>query len=248
MKYLYALLGCVACLSSNIHATPSSVFFTNCTTNIQDANTVNFGVYNFFSVYSGRGHNNFFAPDIGLEAGVCKFGPFAAEVGIDYIGGTDDPLFFNAKVGINENTLFAHAPAFNIGIFNVGTRTHGSGKTNQNIVDAIVGKTLPDSLGGGNVYAGVFSGSKTMGKDRQGVMVAFVQNFYAARDTDGKLYHKWQLAADYASGKNTIGGGGIGIGYYFTPRISLLTGPCWYNDKKLNHGRFKWSVQLDIEI
>ena len=247
MNYLTSIF-CLALLTSQLQATPSSTFFTNCTTSIQEDKTVHLGVDNFFTVYNGRGHNSSLAPDIGPEFGVFKYESISAEAGIDYLGGTDDPFFFNAKVGIDENALFPNAPAFNIGIFNVGTRTHGTGKTNQNIVDAILGKTLPDLLGGGNIYAGVFSGSRTMGKNRQGVMVAYTRNFYLTKDPSGTEYYKWQFAADYASGKNTIGGGGVGMYYYFTPRISLLTGPVWYNDKILNNSRFKWSIQFDYDF
>jgi len=55
------------------------------------------------------------------------------------------------------------------------------------------------------------------------------------------------LAADYASGKNYIGGGGFGMYHYFTKDISLLTGPVWFNDHAIN-GQWKWTVQLDINF
>lgn len=84
-----------------------------------------------------------------------------------------------------------------------------------------------------------------MGKDQQGVMVGY-QRLFCPEKYQGKTeYHKWIFSADYASGKNIIGGGGFAVGYYFTPDISLLTGPVWFNSKKLN-GNWKWSVQIDI--
>lgn len=58
---------------------------------------------------------------------------------------------------------------------------------------------------------------------------------------------KWVLAGDYASGKNAIGGGSIGVYYYFTKDIALLTGPVWFNDKGINGGT-KATVQLDINF
>lgn len=59
---------------------------------------------------------------------------------------------------------------------------------------------------------------------------------------------KWVLAADYASGRNAIGGGGVGIYYYFTPNISLLTGPVWFNDESINGPSPKLTMQLDINF
>ena len=43
------------------------------------------------------------------------------------------------------------------------------------------------------------------------------------------------------------GGGGVGIYTYFTPDISLLTGPVWFNDTTLN-GNLLWTIQLDINF
>jgi hypothetical protein len=66
-------------------------------------------------------------------------------------------------------------------------------------------------------------------------------------------YDRWlkkdkvQFAADYASGKNYIGGGGVGLYYYFTPNISILAGPVWFNDKGIN-GKMKWTTQLDMNF
>jgi len=47
--------------------------------------------------------------------------------------------------------------------------------------------------------------------------------------------------------KNTIGGGGVGIYYYFKPGISIPTGPVWFNSAKINVN-WKWSVQIDISF
>ncbi len=170
-----------------------------------------------------------------------------AEVGIDYLGGTDDPLFFNIGIGLPEDKLFCHAPSFKVGFFNAGTRYHGHGRTNQNIVDLIIGKSLPDWMGGGRLCIGGFSGSRAMGKNRQGFMVSYQHSFCPAKYCDDKDYFKWVLCADYASGKNTIGGGGVGVYYYFTPNISILTGPVLFNSATIN-GNWKWSVQIDINF
>lgn len=231
---------------TRVVATPSTTYWTPCTTDIQADGVPHIGVDNYFTVFNRRGHGQSFDPDIGLTYGVFSWRDLACEAGIDYLGGADDPLFFNAKIGIAEDKLFPHSPALNIGIFDLGTRTKTDQRTNQNIVDFIIGKSLPDWIGGRIFIAG-YSGSRAMGKDRQGFMIAFDRGFLPTNDCEGKEYHKIVLAADYASGKNTIGGGGVGIYYYFTPDISLLTGPVWFNDAHLN-GSWKWTVQLDINV
>ena len=35
--------------------------------------------------------------------------------------------------------------------------------------------------------------------------------------------------------------------YFFTKNISILTGPVWFNDSKVN-GEQKWTTQLDVNI
>ncbi len=79
-------------------------------------------------------------------------------------------------------------------------------------------------------------------------MVAFDHGFLPVKDKDGNdEYNKLVLAADYASGNNVIGGGGVGVYYYFTKDISLLTGPVWFNEQDIN-GKWKWTIQLDINV
>ena len=68
------------------------------------------------------------------------------------------------------------------------------------------------------------------------------------KDKEGKdEYNRLVLAADYASGNNVLGGGGVGVYYYFTKDISLLTGPVWFNEQDIN-GKWKWTIQLDINV
>jgi hypothetical protein len=200
----------------------------------------------YFSVFNRRGHGSVFPTDFGVTFGVLDWKNIHGEAGIDYLGGTDDPLFFNAKLGLDQDKLFKYAPSLSVGLFNWGTRYHTSGRTNQNIVDGIFGRTLPFGIEG-SIYVGGFHGSKTIGKNRSGVMGAIQLNFKKAKDCHDKEYFRWQFYADYASGKNTIGGGGFALAYYFTPDISLETGPVWFNDASVN-GKWKWSVQAYWDI
>ncbi len=243
MKLLYCLLLTTCSL---LEAGPTCLFWTNCTTDVLPTGTGDIELYNYFSVFNRRGHGSSFAPDVGFSLGIFSWQEWSAEAGIDYLGGTNDPLFFNAKAGIVENKLFSHAPSFSIGIFNVGTRTRTSGRTNQDIVDIVFGKALPKCIGG-TFYVSGFKGNRAMGKNRAGFMVGYTIPWHPAKDCHGTEYEKWAFTADYASGKNTIGGGGFALSHYFNPNICIETGPVWFNSAKIN-GKWKWSVQIYIHL
>ncbi|MBI5560399.1 MAG: hypothetical protein HY883_03920, partial [Deltaproteobacteria bacterium] len=165
---------------------------------------------------------------------------------------------FNAKLGTPEGALFEGSPAINLGIFNAGVdskTSDGDGRTDFNIMDLIVGKTLPGNLG--RVHVGVYQGNKDTlmdkngKKENKGFMIGYDKGFMPAKDAAGE-YNKWVVAADYASGDNAIGGGGIGVYYYFTRSISLLAGPVWFNEPVLVTGnpdaKWVWTTQLDINF
>jgi hypothetical protein len=222
-------------------ATPSSVFWTNCTTDVQPYGTLHFGVDNYFSVGNRTKNGSSFPVDIGLEGGLFSCYGISSEGGVDYLGGVSDPLLFNGKVGVEEGKLFTNAPSFSIGVFDIGTTR----ATNFSVVDAVIGHTLPQNIG--TLYLGVYKGKRALGNRRSGWMVAYQKSFCNCSDAKGTSYAKWQLCADYASGKNAIGGGGFGVTYAFTQAISILTGPVWFTDTRQN-GRWKWSLQLDITL
>lgn len=234
--------------SESLFATPSSTHWTVATTDIQAFGVIHFGVDNYFTVLrKAKNGASSFGTDIGLTIGVLPFEKFQMEVGIDYVEPTDYPVSFNAKVGTSENSFFKGSPALNIGIYNVGTK---KAETNQNILYLLVGKTIPFL---GRLHLGPYLGNrKTLvdkygDKENSGFMIGFDRGFLPKKDRDGNEYNRIVLLADYASGKNFIGGGGFGIAYYFTKDISILTGPVWFNEKDIN-GRWKWTIQLDINL
>jgi hypothetical protein len=224
-----------------------------------------------------NGQFDSFPTDVGLTVGVLPFEKLNLEVGIDglFPGTRISPtmrsignsLLFNAKLGTPEGAFFGSwFPAINVGIFNVGTKSE---VTNMNIVDFIVGKTLGPF---GRIHAGGYYGNPDAVLMREGGckpnprnpalacipgasgelansggMVGYDYGFWKVKDKEGNEYNKWVFAADYASGKNFIGGGGFGMYYFFTKDISLLTGPVWFNDHVIN-GQWKWTTQLDINF
>jgi len=223
-----------------------------------------------------NGQFDSFPTDVGLTVGVLPFEKRNLEVGIDglFPGTRINPalrsignsLLFNAKLGTPEGAFFGDwFPAINVRIFNAGTQAQ---VTNMDIVDFIVGKSL-GSLG--RIHAGGYYGNPDAVLMREGGckpngngplacipgasgelansggMVGYDYGFWKVKDKEGNEYNKWMFAADYASGKNFIGGGGFGMYHFFTKDISLLTGPVWFNDHVIN-GQWKWTVQLDINF
>jgi hypothetical protein len=168
-------------------------------------------------------------------------------------------------------------PALNVGIFNVGTMAEVTdmnivdfivgkslgpfGRIHAGYYYGNPGSALMHQAGCKNGTTNPkFSCNTQFGTDpaipfqddtgrlqNDGALVGYDYGFWKVKDKEGNEYNKWILAADYASGKNFIGGGGVGIYHFFTKDISLLTGPVWFNDKTIN-GQWKWTIQLDINF
>jgi hypothetical protein len=230
-------------------ATPSTTYWTPMTMDIQPYKVVHLGIDNYYTTTKKvvSDEQGAFPTDVGLTVGVLPFEKIQMEIGIDALYPSDNPYYFNAKVGSPEGALFKESPALQVGIFNVGTRNN---VTNQNVVYGVIGKTIPVL---GRLTVGPYAGNskvlvdKNREKENTGYMAAIDHSFMSVKDTAGNEYSKWVVAADYASGKNAIGGGGVGIYYFFTKDISLLTGPVWFNEKAIN-GAMKWTTQLDINF
>jgi len=248
-RILAAASAMVALASSMALATPSTTYWTPMVMDIQGYKSLHLGIDNYFTVdkRASSGDQSAFPTDLGLTIGVLPFEKFQMEIGVDANYPSDNPYMFNAKVGAPEDALFKGAPALQVGIFNVGTKDK---VTNQDVVYGVIGKTIPVL---GRLTAGPYIGNAGTLKningnaENAGFMLAFDRGFFPAKDSAGNEYSKVVLAADYASGKNAIGGGGVGVYYYFTKDISLLTGPVWFNEKAIN-GTWKWTTQLDINL
>jgi hypothetical protein len=237
-------------------ATPSTTYWTPAVIDIQSFGVLHVGVDNYFTTFrkadDGAGA---FPTDSGLTIGILPFEKVQLEVGVDLLEPTDYPIFFNAKIGSPEDVLFKFSPAIQLGMFNVGTHsknTADAGSNNRTDYDigyGLIGKTIPYL---GRLHGGYYYGNKKTllngdgEKANTGYMVAFDHGFFPTKDGSGE-YNKIVLAADYASGKNLIGGGGVGLYYYFTKDVSLLAGPVWFNDEKIN-GKWKITVQFDANV
>lgn len=229
------------------YATPSTTYWTPCVMDVQSYGVWHITYDSYFTLGKKGEKKGDLTTDVGLTVGALPFKKLNLELGFDFNEPADEPLMFNGKFGTPESSLFEESPALNAGIFNVGRK---KGVNDYNIFDFIVGKTLPFKLG--RLHAGYYIGnSKTLRssageKENEGYMVGYDYGFFPVKDEKGE-FNKFVLAGDYASGKNAIGGGGVGIYVYFTRDIDLLMGPVWFNDHGINGGT-KLTVQLDINF
>ena len=216
------------------------------TVDIQSYGVLHAGVDNYFTLFrKADDGGGMFPTDLGLTLGVLPFDKVRMEVGVDLLESSDYPVYFNAKIGVPEDAFFSGQPTLQVGVFNAGTK---SDVTNQNIVYGVIGKSIP---GIGRLSVGPSIGNKNVlvdkngEKENAGFMAAFDRAFLPVKDKEGNEFSRVVFAADYASGKNAIGGGGAGLYYFFTKDISLLAGPVFFNEEAIN-GKWKWTVQLDI--
>jgi len=107
--------------------------------------TMHLGIDNYIRTSKDNGVRGSGIYDFGLTVGALQIKKFQIEVGIDYLTMgdkvyDDQPLYFNAKGGFAEGTLFKNSPAVTIGGYNFGTKNN---LTNYNIAYGVIGKTIP---------------------------------------------------------------------------------------------------------
>jgi hypothetical protein len=74
-----------------------------------------------------------------------------------------------------------------------------------------------------------------------------VHGFMIHRDDQGRDFHKVVFDGDYGTETKILKSGGAGMSYYFTPDLSIQTGPSWCQDSGINRV-WKWSVQFNIKV
>ena len=238
---IFSALTVIGMLSAaTAHATPSTTYWTTAVIDVQPYGVWHLGIDNYFTVTS-KGANkavNDLPTDVGLTVGVLPFEKLNLEVGLDYMEGTNYPLYFNFKFGTPEGALFPGSPGLALGMWNIGTK---SDVTNYNIIHGMIGKTIPQI---GRVHIRPNPGNKDLLKSSTGEEEA--TGFMIGWDR-WLVKDKFMLAADYASGDNAVGGGGFGLYWFFAPNASMLMGPVFFNDDGVN-GEWKWTTQLDVNF
>lgn len=224
-------------LSFKAWATPSTTFWTPCTTYLQP-----FAVPHLtYDSYFGRAAD--FPTDLGLTIGLIPWDKFQAEAGFDLFLPSEFPAQFNFRAGFPEDALFNYSPGLNAGMFGIGTQR---GITNYNIVYVNLGHAVPRL---GSFSAGGYLGTtrdlleSAEGEDQS---LGWMLSYYRTLEP---LTDRLAVTADWMSGENLFGAGGVGMYLWFTPRIDLILGWVWFNETDLNpypNGLF--TIQLDLDV
>ena len=248
-----ALTALLALGTSLARATPSTQIWIP-STDIQAFGVPHFGFDTFLRAsdhgYFQAGERDPDVFDSGLTIGVLPFQAVQMEIGVDYLSTfsgskyDDHPVYFNAKLGVPENVLFTNAPAIAIGGYNFGTKCHNATRTDQNIVYALLAKTVPTA---GRFSAGYYVGNDKVltgpggsTDDNRGVLLSWDRTM---SEIDDRLW----FAVDYQGGQNAVGALNFGVAWAFTPNISVIVGYDIWNKKSVA-GVNTITTQLDVNF
>ncbi len=232
-------LALTAAASTTAFATPSTQIWIP-STDIQAFKTVHLGIDNYIRTSGKDGGAN--TTDLGLTVGVLPFEKIQAEIGIDYMeAGTNSvadkaPIYFNAKLGTPEDSMFKYSPALAVGAYNLGTKL---GVTTQNIAYGLAAKTLPVI---GRLSLGGFQGSETVlgSGQNKGVLASWDR-------TMSEISDKLWMAVDYQGGNSSLGALNFGVSWAFSKDVSVIFGYDIYNNVNTG-GKNTFTTQLDINF
>lgn len=229
------------------HATPSTTFWAPSTPFVQPRGVLHLTYDTYF------GSRAAYPIDVGLGIGILPWKGLQSEIGFDLLypsiagsEGIDLPVVLNAKVGAPEDTYFKGQPGWSFGIFGAGLK---KGFNNQNVLGAVIGKTLPHvgaaSVGGYYALNDDLFHSADGSVERSGLMAGWM-----SPSIDLPRIDKIILAWDIQTGKNALGATGGGVYVYATPAVDLLIGPVFFFEEELQPGGSKslWTVQLDVDV
>ena len=219
-KQLAASLLLALCALPGAWATPSTLIWIP-STDIQGDGVWHLGIDNY-SVPSGGS----LPTDYGLTVGLLDS---KAELGVDYFGGPEHPLSFNAKYLVSPES--PTRPALAVGLMNFGTQKD---MTDFDMVYGVLSRTS----GPARLTLGYCHGNEdALGRDPN-MLLAGV-DAYLSRDK------KWWGAVDYQSGRNAFGALNFGVAYSFADNTSVILGYDMYNDSALDD---TITVQVDINF
>jgi len=225
-------------------ATPSTQIWIP-STDVQAFKTLHLGIDNYTRTSSAGSDIRPNVYDLGVTAGVLPFEKVQAEVGVDYITyGIDaydsNPLYFNAKLGTPEGSLFGGSPALAVGGYAFGTKED---LTDANIVYGLAAKTLPVV---GRLSAGYYTGNddvlldKNGNEENDGLLLSWDR-------TMSEISDKLWVAVDYQGGDNAFGALSFGASWAFAKNVSVIVGYDIYNDNAMG-GEDTFTTQLDINF
>lgn len=198
--------------------------------------------------------------NLGLTLGVLPFEKVQLEIGFDHITGfsfyergdmDDNPMYFNAKLGIPEGAFGTYFPAIAIGGYMFGTDTDGearAGKTPEtgtdfNLYYAKIAKTF-DPIGRFSV--GYYRGNEKLlvdengDEEEDGIMLAWERTMTEISD---KLW----LCVEYMGGDNSFGAISYGFSWKFAPNVSAIFAYVDQTNDELAFIEDWFTVQVDID-
>ncbi len=184
--------------------------------------------------------------NVGLTAGSLPFEKLNAEIGFDHktgYGDLDDyPIYFNAKIGIPEDTLFEFSPALAGGVYDIGTEHN---KTDYDVYYLKAAKTFyAGDFSLGRVSVGYFNGNSTLLLDQN-----------ANADNDG-IFAAWErslpeinknlwVCVEYQGTNSSYGSWNYGFSWKVSDNVSVIFALDTYN----NHNYADtFTVQVDVDF
>jgi hypothetical protein len=180
-----------------------------------------------------------------------SFKKFQGEIGVDYLSMGDhaydrNPVYFNAKLGFLEDSLFKGCPAIAFGAYNFGLKKN---LTDYNIIYGEIAKTIPII---GRISVGYYYGNdkvlvdENLKKANNGLLLSWDR---AMTEISDKLW----LAVDYQGGKSYIGALNVGFSWAFSKNVSVIFAYDIYNNRNAyyntnNQNANSFTTQLDINF
>ena len=233
-----ALAALALLVSSSALATPTTTVWAPSTTGIQPFLTPHLTYDSYFNKPAG------YPMTTGLTMGVLPWETVQAEVGFDLMLPGNTPFMMNAKVGVPEDKVGSWFPSFAVGAFDVMTADNPS----TDLYNMVYGQVQHSVLGGFVSVGGYYAlSSKLATVDKAGVIAG-------AGSPDIPINAPWlqkiTVTADMQTGHNSFGAVAGALNFFFTDRISVLTGPVYFLDSDLQPGGHKlfWTLQLDIDM
>ena len=250
MKKYLIMISVIILESELIYSTPSTQIWIP-STDFQKWKTFHLGLDNYIRTSKIDGVRGAGIYDIGLTTGLLPFEKFQGEIGVDYLYMGDNiydnyPLYFNAKIGLPEGTLFKNAPAIALGVFNFGLKKN---LTDYNIIYGEIAKTIPVL---GRLTVGYYTGNdkvlvdENLKKANNGLLLSWDRTMTEISD---KLW----LAVDYQGGRNYLGALSFAASWSFSKNVSVIFGYDIYNNKKAyyntnNQNANTFTAQVDINF
>lgn len=243
MKKLALILGMVLMAGTAAFATPSTQIWIP-SSDIQPFNKWHFGFDQYIKTQNtDAGTRETSVINNGITVGVLPFEKIQAEVGIDQRSIStqpydSNPIYFNAKVGTPEGSLFTGSPSIAVGGYDFGTKKD---LTDSNIIYGVVAKTFGVA---GRFSVGYYMGNdkllldKNGKKDETGLLASWDR-------TLSEISDKLWVALDYQGAENGYGATSLGLAWKFAPNVGVIVGYDIFTNDTLEPTA---TFQVDIDL